>query len=199
MKFSRSSAIAALALAAVLAACGGKAMFTVQGSVVGLNNSGLVLANGSDTVTVPSGATSFSFPQQIAYGSGYNITLTANPAHMTCSVGNGEGSAGHTVEIQAIVSCSQNAYSLGGQFTGFTAGTMVLTNGTSGGTVTLAPPTDLSGAGDFAFATAVLDGSAYGVTILTPPDGYYCTVSNGTGVMHETPVTNVLVACTKIQ
>jgi hypothetical protein len=48
MKFSYLGAGAALILAATLAACGGKAQFTVQGSVTNLKNSGLVLTNGGN-------------------------------------------------------------------------------------------------------------------------------------------------------
>jgi len=201
MKLSYLSACAALALAAALAACGGKAQFTVQGSVIGLANTGLVLANGGDTISVPAGAGTFSFPHQISYGSDYNITIPTQPAHQTCAIGNATGSAGHTVTIQAVVQCTQNAYTLGGQFTGLTpaadatARTVVLINGSAGGTLTVSSATDGTGMGDFVFGSTVADGQAYGVTILTQPTGLTCTLTNGTGVMHESLVSNLVLAC----
>lgn len=204
MKFSYVSAGAALALAAALAACGGKAQFTVQGLVQNLNNSGLVLANGGSTVTVPAGATSFAFAQQIDYGTDYNITVQKNPDHMTCSVTNGSGSAGHTVTIQAGVTCIQNSYTLGGQFTGLTADatgaarTVTLLNGTAGGGVTISSANatnTTTGTGDFAFGTAVADGQAYGVTIVTQPTGLTCTLANGAGVMRDATVSNLQLTC----
>jgi hypothetical protein len=214
MKFSYVSAGAALALAAALAACGGKAQFTVQGTVgianssglliAPLSNSGLVLANGSSTVTVPAGATSFAFPQQIDYGTSYNITVQTNPAHMTCVVLGGSGSAGHTVSIQAQVNCVQNTYALGGQFTGLTADaagaarTLTLLNGTAGGSVTISSANasnTTTGTGDFAFGTPVADGQAYGVTIVTQPTGLTCTLANGAGVMRDATVSNLQVTC----
>ncbi|MFS2006195.1 hypothetical protein ACEN9F_21495 [Duganella sp. CT11-25] len=203
MKFSYASAGAAMALAAALAGCGGKAQFTVQGLVSGLNNSGLVLANGGNTVTVPVGATTFAFAQQIDYGTEYNITVQTNPAHMTCSVVNGSGSAGHTVTIQAGVTCSQNTYTLGGQFTGLTADSagvaraVTLLNGTAGGAVTISSAnatTAATGTGDFTLGT-VADGQAYGVTVQSQPTGLTCTIANGTGVMHEAAVSNLVLTC----
>ena len=202
MKFSYASAGVALALA--LAGCGGKAQFTVQGTVSGLNNTGLVLANGGSTVTVPAGATSFTFPQQIDYGSEYNITIQTQPAHMTCSVGGGSGSAGHTVTIQAQVVCNQNTYTLGGQFTGLTADsagvarTVILLNGSAGGALSISSATasnTTTGTGGFVFGSNVADGQAYGVTIQTQPTGLTCTLANGSGIMHETPVSNLLLTC----
>lgn len=212
MKFSYAGAAVALALAAALAACGGKAQFTVQGAVAtvdrsgnvlgALSNSGLVLANGGNTVNVPAGATSFAFAQQIDYGTDYNITIQKNPDHMTCAVSGGSGSAGHTVSIQASVGCVQNAYALGGRFTGLTANgttarSVTLINGSAGGgvTITSAAATDTAtGTGDFTLGN-VNDGQAYGVTILTQPDGLTCTLTNGAGVMHETPISNLQLTC----
>ncbi|RZT08083.1 hypothetical protein SAMN05216319_3509 [Duganella sp. CF402] len=201
MKFSYLSAAAALAVAAALAACGGKAQFTVQGSITGLANSGLVLANGSDQVTVPSGATRFAFGKQIDYGTDYNITVLKNPAHMNCVVSGATGSAGHNVTIESLVTCTQNEYTLGGQFTGLTAAadgtarTVTLVNGTAGGSVVISSANGTAGAGDFVLGATVPDGQAYGVTVLTQPTGLNCTLANGVGVMHEVAVSNLLLTC----
>jgi len=202
MKLSYAGAGAALILAATLAACGGKAQFTVQGSVLGLNNAGLVLANGGSTVSVGAGATSFAFPQQIDYGTSYNITIQTQPAHMTCIIGGGSGSAGHTVSIQAQVQCTQNTYSLSGKVTGLTAAadnsvrTVTLLNGSTGGSVTIGSDSLTLGNGDFVLPN-VADGVAYGVTVVPPtkPNGLTCTLANGTGVMHEAPVSNLTLTC----
>ena len=203
MKLSYAGAGVALILAAALAACGGKGQFTVQGTVTGLNNSGLVLANNGSTVSVPTGATSFTFPQQIDYGTSYNITVQSQPAHMTCAIGGGSGSAGHTVSIQAQVQCTQNSYALGGQFTGLTAAadgtarTITLLNGSTGGSLTISSATGTLGNGDFTFGTPVEDGLPYGVTVVqpAPANGLTCTIANGTGVMHEAPVSNLVLTC----
>ncbi|MYM23593.1 hypothetical protein GTP46_13140 [Duganella sp. FT135W] len=207
MKFSFVSAAVALAAVAALAGCGGKAEFTVQGNLTDssgnllpLANSGLVLANGSDTVTVPAGATSFAFPKQIPYGTDYNITIKNPPDHMNCAVSGASGSAGHNVAIRAAVICAQNEYTLGGQFTGLTAAadgtarTVTLLNGSTS-TALISSAAATNGAGDFTFSATVKDGTAYGVTVLDPNNGLSCSIANGTGVMHATAVTNLLVTC----
>lgn len=198
MKFSFVSAVAALAMAATLAGCGGKAQYTVQGTITNLNNSGLVLTyNGGNDLVVPSGATTFAFSKQISYGTDYTITVKTQPDHMTCAwYTSNTGSAGHNVEIQATLQCVQNSYNLSGQYTGVTAAadgtarTVVLVNGNTSVTLSSATAT----AGDFSFGT-VADGQAYGVTVIQPTNGLSCTIANGTGVMHETAVSNLLVTC----
>lgn len=213
MKLSYMGAIAALGAAVLLAGCGGKAQYTVQGTISGLATTGLILSNGGDTITVPPGATTFAFPNQISYGTAFNVQFAHQPDHMVCGFNQtpNTGSAGQTVAISVAIVCQPRTYTLGGQFTGLqpvsaavgtTAAvlrTVTLLNGSAGGQVTLSSPTDGTGAGDFAFPTAVADGQSYGVTIhpdttLSSTD-ITCTVKNGVGVMGEAAVTNLLVEC----
>lgn len=204
MKVTYLRATVALALGLALAGCGGKAMFDVGGLIFtgttpGVTNGGMVLTNGNDTITIPAGATSFTFPTRISYGTDYNIVIR-NPAdHMDCNLFNGSGSAGHTATIQASIQCTQKSHALNGTVTGLVGtdpvGTgLVLVNGSTGGQVSPTKPTDGSGRVTFTFP-AVLDGAAYGVTVFTQPSGLVCTVTNGTGVMHETDISNVQVTC----
>lgn len=193
MKATHVRAVAALATILTLSACGGKASFAVSGSIGGLNNAGLVLANSSngDSVTVPAGATSFTFPKSVSYGDDYNVVQKTPPAHMTCSViSGGSGSAGHTTSIQVVVNCTQNAYTVGGLITGMTAGSLVLANGSSAATKTISKDET-----SFIMPDAVQDGRPYGITVLTQPDTLFCTVENGTDVMGEANRTNVVVNC----
>ncbi|GJJ02725.1 hypothetical protein RugamoR64_32630 [Duganella rhizosphaerae] len=216
MKFSTLSAVTALMLAAALSACGGKAQFAVQGTITGLNNPGLVLANGADQLPVAAASTSFVMPKQIPYGTDYNVTVLANPAHQTCQAVNGSGSAGHTVAIAVNISCVQNSYSVGGPFIGLfniseavaaTATTaavaavprvVVLLNGSTGGQVSVSSldaKDTVLGKGEFAFASTVPDGSAYGVTILSQPADINCSLANNTGVVNGVIVSNVTLSC----
>ncbi|MYM69774.1 hypothetical protein GTP45_23435 [Pseudoduganella sp. FT55W] len=209
MKFSFVSAVAALAVVAALAGCGGKAQFTVQGrfidgqnNYVSLPNGGLILSNGNETITVPAGATSFSFPTKIDYGTDYNILVVKSADHMGCGVTGGSGSAGHNVSIQAVVQCIQNSYTISGNYTGVTvaadgktARTVTLINGSTGGSVTISSANATNGAGTFVLSGAVYDGQAYGVTVVDPNNGLSCTLANGTGVMHEIAVTNLQLTC----
>lgn len=51
--------------------------------------------------------------------------------------------------------------------------------------------------GSFAFTVPIAVGSAYNVTVLAQPvsPSQTCTVVNGTGIVADTPVTNVQLAC----
>lgn len=207
MKVTYLRATAALAVGLVLSACGGKASFDVSGTVYtnnvpGLPNSGLVLTNGSDTVTVPAGTPTFTFPQRISYGTDYDVEVKTSAAHMTCVAiqPTNAGSAGHTTSIQVSITCSQNSYTLGGTATGLVGtdpvGTgLVLANGSAGGTVAVGKPADGSGRADFVLPIPVEDGQVYGVTVYTQPNGLFCTVANGTDIMHNASVSNVIVTC----
>jgi hypothetical protein len=70
-----------LATLSVLAACdnGVGKSYVVGGTVGGLARGSLVLANGTDTVTVPFGAGAFSFQTLVASGSTYAATVRTQP------------------------------------------------------------------------------------------------------------------------
>ena len=57
--------------------------------------SGLVLANGSDTLAVSAGATSFTLPKAVAFGSSFNVTVQTQPIGQTCAVTAGSGTLGN--------------------------------------------------------------------------------------------------------
>ena len=201
MKLSYLRFAAALTLGLGLAACGGKASFDVSGIIKGLTYDGMVLSNGAATVSVPATANSFTFPNRIDYGVAYTITVSTQPAHETCTVANGIGSAGHTATIAAEVDCALNPFAIGGAVTGLPIGrTIVLTNGSTGGTVSVIG-TDPAAAVPFTFVLPVNYGVAYGVTVLPqqaqvpPVAALNCTVQNGTGLMGDAAVTNIAVTC----
>ncbi len=78
-------------------------------------------------------------------------------------------------------------YTVGGSVSGLN-GNLVLQN--NGGD-NLA----LTASGSFAFATTVVDGSAYAVSVQTQPGGQTCSVSAGTGGVSGSTVTTVTVVC----
>ncbi len=186
---------ALLAVTLALAACGGKAGFTISGTVNGLTYDGLVLTTNGMDLAVKGGATSFSFPNSISYGDIYNVTAKAQPAHQSCTPTDPRGqpatdSAGHTAGINIIVTCTTNSFTIGGSVSGLSTEGLVLTNGTAGGTVAI-----VSTATTYTFLNPVTYGQSYGVTILTQPANAVCTLANPTGVMGDAAVTNVNVTC----
>lgn len=171
-----------------LAACGGYSAVNLGGTVTGLTTSGLVLANGTNTVSIPANATSYTFPTQIGNYASYSVSVQTQPARLTCAVTNPNGTASGVDITYVNVTCTPNTYVLGGTVTGLTGTGLRLTNGSD--TLDVA-----AGSSTFTFPTKVADGSVYGVAVLAQPTGQTCTVTNGTAVMGAGDVTSVTVTC----
>jgi hypothetical protein len=164
--------------------------YTVGGAVSGLAGEGLVLQlNGS--ADLPIGADgAFAFPA-IDSGSAYEVTVLTQPSAptQTCTVANGSGTLSGANVTDVVVMCATNNYTVGGAVSGLAGEGLVLQlNGSA----------DLPIGVDGAFAFPAIDsGSAYEVTVLTQPSNpmQTCTVSNGSGTLNGTDVTDVVVMC----
>jgi len=208
MKSSLIRPALALALAAGLAGCGGsdKAEFVVKGTITGVVYPGAVLTtNGMDLAINPPAKAgdpvSFEFPNKLEYGDVYNVVFKSLPANQSCTtppntIPNFNDTAGRLAEIAITYQCAVNRYVIGGTVSGLTADGLVLANGSTGGTRSIAKPaagvtTPIS----YAFDGTVAFGETYGVTVLTQPTGQICTVANATGTMGAANVTNINVTC----
>lgn len=191
---TRGALSAVLALS--LAACGGgKATFTVGGTVSNLRYGTLVLTtNGQDVSVSPKSTAgeevSYSFPKQLEYGDEYSVSVKTQPPHQTCGSTDYYDTAGRRASINVAFTCVINSNSIGGTVAGLTADGLVLTNGSTSGTVTLN-----KGTTSFVFPPVYWN-ETYGVTVLTQPAGLTCTVANGTGTMGDAKVENISVTCT---
>jgi hypothetical protein len=163
--------------------------YKLGGTISGLTAGGLQLSNGTDILSVPANATTFTFDQQVAYTSAYAVGVASQPTGLTCSVSNGTGTMPAADVTNVQVSCSPKAYSVGGTITGLTQPGLVLANG--GDHLTVSPNTT-----SFTMPQPVADGSGYAVIVQTQPTGQTCTVANGTGTMGAANVSNVVVNCT---
>jgi len=79
--------------------------YTLGGTVNGLTTTGLSLTNGSDTVTIAAGDTSFVFAGKVANGAVYGVAILTQPAGQTCSVQNGTAVMGLANVTDVVVSC----------------------------------------------------------------------------------------------
>ncbi len=202
---NKKSTLALLAgVAFVMAACsgvpstsggggggGGATTYTVSGTLTGLTGTGLVLVdNGTDTLTVTSGATSFTFKTAVAKGGAYAVTVGTQPTNpgQTCTVTNGSGTA--TANVTNVQVTCVSEYTIGGTVTGLSGTGLVLAdNATDTYTVT--------GTGTVQFTFKTLVNGAYNVTVQTQPTNptQTCSVTGGSGSATAN-VTNVQVACT---
>jgi hypothetical protein len=166
--------------------------YTVSGTVVGLQGSGLTLAMpGQSNLAVASGATTFAFPGPMMSGSSYTVAVATQPSGQVCTVGGGIGMMGGANVTNVVVNCSTNQFLVGGTVSGLAGTGLVLA---------MAGQTDLevpAGASTFAFGSPMALGSAYSVTVKAQPTSpaQACTVANGIGTMGSANVTNIAVTC----
>ncbi len=162
--------------------------YTIGGSVTGLWATGLVLADGTDSLSVPQRAGVFTMPVGLPQGAHYAITVQTQPSGLLCSVGNGSGTVGSAAVTNVTVSCGTGAYTVGGSVSGLTGTGLVLENGSD----TLAV---LAQAQTFTMPTAQASGASYDVVVEAHPPAQYCSVGNGSGTVGNVDVTGVAVAC----
>ena len=101
--------------------------FLVKATVSGVLGAGLVLQNnGGDALPVAADGT-FAFATPIASGQPYAVAVSAQPAlpTQTCVVVNPSGTIGGGDTTNVVVTCTTNAYVVGGMLSGL-AGTVVI-------------------------------------------------------------------------
>jgi hypothetical protein len=81
--------------------------YNLGGAINGLTSGGLVLVNGSDTVSPAANDLSFVFPTKVADGSVYGVAVLTQPPGLTCSVANGTSVMGPSDVQNVQVTCHQ--------------------------------------------------------------------------------------------
>jgi len=166
---------------------------TISGVVSGLAGSGLTLQNNGGDDLVVSADGSFTFNTALADGSTYAVTVLTQPAapNQTCSVGNGSGNLVGSNITNVMVTCTTDTHTIAGTVTGLANGNSVILQNNGGDDLTV------SANGGFIFATALADGSAYAVTVLTQPTtpNQVCTIASGSGTLAGSDVTDVTITC----
>ncbi len=107
------SAVIAISLMLLLAACGGgasapPATYTIGGTVSGLSGSGLVLQNHGGPGLAVSASGAFSFPTALDSGAAYSVAVATEPTAPTqnCAVANGSGNVGSANVTNVTVTCT---------------------------------------------------------------------------------------------
>ncbi len=169
--------------------------YSVGGTVVGLMasaNAGLVLANGTDTVTVGSNGP-FTLPASVPSGAQFDVMVQTDPRITGPDVHRQRrhhGTVGGAAVTSVVVNCATNSYVVGGTVTDLVGSGLVLANGTD----TVA----VSASGTF---TAVQRAGRERRHVrrddqrqpTTPSQT--CTVSSGGGAVVSANVTSVQVDC----
>jgi hypothetical protein len=181
--------LAAIA-AAVLAGCGGGGATTVGGTVTGLVTGTAVTLqiNGKETLAVAANG-AFEFHDMLNANQNYDVRVVVQPSRANCLVDNASGHVDRnaTKVTNVNVTCAP-AYTIGGVVAGLPANTsVVLANGTDTATY--------SANGPFVLPTALRTGGTYAVTVTTQPTGATCNVTQGSGTVQASDVTDIVVSC----
>jgi trimeric autotransporter adhesin len=164
--------------------------FSIRGTVSGLTGSGLVLQNNGGNDLRISADGPFSFVNRLIDGATYAVVVRTQPSGQNCVVRNSTGTI-HSADATDIeVACSSNGFTIGGNVSGLTgAGLILQLNGGN----------DLSivSSGAFAFETTVQNGTGYNVSVRRQPTNptQVCTISNGSGTVPGSNVTNIAINC----
>jgi Bacterial Ig-like domain/Putative esterase len=170
--------------------------YSIGGTVSGLSGTLVLQDNGGDDLHIGANG-SFTFATKLAAGAVYAVTVANNPNGEVCSVSGASGAVASGNVTSVAVTCVATAppppppppgkYSIGGTVSGL-SGTVVLQD--NGG-----DDLNVSSSGPFTFATTVVDGGAYQVTVASNPTGEACTVASGSGNVASANVTSVVVTC----
>jgi hypothetical protein len=232
MKFHLLRPALVLASSLVLASCGGggSETYPVKVTVSNVLYKGLILTtNGQELAVDPAAKAGdtvvLNFPKGLDYGTYYNVIPKggtaaggggSQPAHQNC-ITNGYpreyGTAGQTASlesartpaIEVFYNCDILKYELSGTITGLDSAdaSITLINGSNSQTTVTGNATTVTTNTPIKFALSpVAFGTSFGVSILTQPKGYTCTIANNTGTMDadleaKKGKTDVAVTCTK--
>ena len=171
----------------VAVSCANVPKYTVGGTVSGLSGTVVLQDNGGDNLSVTANG-SFTFATSLASGAAYSVTVKTNPSGQTCTVTSGTGTVGTANVTNVAVSCANvPKYTVGGTVSGLSGTVVLQDNGGDNLSVTAN--------GSFTFATSLVSGAAYSVTVGTSPASQTCTVTSGSGTIGSANVTNVAVTC----
>ena len=168
--------------------------FIVSGTVSGLaaSSSITIQNNGADDITVSSSSNNFTFPAALS-GSTYSVTVLSQPSlpSQICTVNQGNGTLQGWAVTNVEVACVTDTFTIGGTLSGLASSASVTLQNNSVDDLVLS--TD----GSFTFATAIMDGTPYNVTVLTQPTSTHqdCTVTNATGTLNSANVADISVVC----
>jgi hypothetical protein len=164
--------------------------YKIGGTVSGLvsGHSVTLLDNAANSLPVTANG-AFTFTTALVSGTAYKVTVGTQPTGEICTVTKGTGTVVSANVTTVAVACKANTYSIGGTVSGLISGRSVTLLDNGVGALKVAAN------GAFTFVTKLASGSPYDVTVSVPASGETCTVTNGSGTVAASNITNVAVAC----
>jgi hypothetical protein len=183
-------------------------LFNVRGFMTGLQPSETVVTNlkagAIDSDLTVSANGEFTFPQSVPSGQSYVVTIKTPRPDRSCAVRNGTGVVGNSDVTNLLVGCltiSGGTSQLNGVLHLHLSidGAAPITVRIDDDAVCTFNP--ITGTGtcpfgtSFGFPAGLAPGQTYAATVASHPIGQACTITNGTGTMGSTHVSNIGVSC----
>ena len=148
-------------------------------------------ATGAVGAIGPTGATGQTGAQGPQGNAGQSVLVFSEAAGPKCAAGGIKVVAiNATTYVCNGTSASTTSFTISGTLSGLAPTTTVTLVDNATDQITL------SANGPFTFPTPLATGATYAVTVLSQPTSGTCTVSNGTGMVSTSNVTNIAVNCT---
>jgi hypothetical protein len=81
--------------------------YSIGGAITDLNESGLLLGNGKDTLTEGASSTAFTFPTLVATGGTYDVEILQQPSGQACWLNHASGTVGSANVTTVAVNCGE--------------------------------------------------------------------------------------------
>jgi len=163
--------------------------YSIGGTIAGLTGTIILQNNLGDNLSLSANG-SFTFTAGLINAATYSATILTQPSGQTCIAATNIGMVALANVTNVIVTCTSNSYTVGGSIVGLT-GTVVLQDN-------LGDNLSRAANGVFTFATSVVNGAAYSVTVLTNPAGQTCSASTSSGTINAVNINTVSVTCSII-
>ncbi|WCL50069.1 hypothetical protein [Leptospira sp. GIMC2001] len=165
--------------------------------VSGLSGSGLVIqVNSSSDLNVREDG-QYEFDRTFKANEAYNVSILTQPNDpiQECSVAGGNGVFGSGNVTSVLINCAADRFAIGGSITGLEGITGITITNNGGDSLTIFSPN-----AEFAFPTTLVAGVSYNVEISAQPNHpiQNCTITNGSGTISETDITNINISCTTL-
>lgn len=166
------------------------------GSINGLIDSGLVLSAAGQIVSPVVGDNNFLFASPIAYGTPYTVRVASQLRGQDCVVTSNSFGIMRSDDITNVVVTCANVplYTLGGKVSGNTGPFVLSAGGQTVNILGIVCATS-SCSSSFTFPDSIASGTAYIVTVQTQPARQTCKVTNGSGTMPASNVSNLTIDC----
>lgn len=166
--------------------------YTVGGILSGLlPGSQIVLQNNGGNNLTLSNDGDFLFSSTVENSQNFAVTILNLPVGQTCSVDGVNESEVGPADNNVSVTCLPNTHVLSGTLTGLSPGSTITLQNEGADSLTLGAN------GNFTFPTTVNYADDYAVTVSAFPanTAQSCSITNDAGIVPDTDITNVIVAC----